>query len=112
MMPRACLLIAAALFAAPPAIADMPACGLELDRATTVAREAKSRLERASREAYEMIGWISMDYEEGLIDAEEEARLLTEAEEKHRAAEAEHAEAAERLAALRAKLIECNAADA
>ncbi len=107
MIFRFSLLAAAALFAAPPAIAELPACGLELDRATTEAREAETRLSRAWRDAYEMMGWIMMDYEEGLIDAEEESRLLAEAEEKHAAAKAEHAEAAARLAALREKLMDC-----
>lgn len=104
-------LIAAVLCAAPLAVADIPACGLDLDQATTEARETEARLSRAARDAYEMIGWISMDYEEGRIDAQEEARLLAEAEEKHRAAKEEHAEAAGRFATLQAKYIECKAAE-
>lgn len=110
-MFRFSLITAAAICAAPFAIAEIPACGLELDRATAEARETEIRLSRTARDAYEMIGWISMDYEEGLIDAEEESRLLVEAEAKHRAAKAEHAEAADRLAALKAKYIECRAAE-
>lgn len=109
MMFRFVLLAAAASLAAPFALAELPACGLELERATTEAREAETRLSRAWRDAYEMSGWIMMDYEEGLIDAEEESRLLAEAEEKELAAKAEHEQAATRLAALREKLMECKA---
>lgn len=111
MLLRFVPLAAAAIFAAPFALAELPACGLELDRATTEAREAETRLSRAWRDAYEMMRWIMMDYEEGLIDAEEESRLFAEAEEKHRAAKAEHDVAAARLAALREKLMDCKAAE-
>lgn len=110
-MLRFSLIAATILCAAPLAMADIPACGPELDQATAEARETETRLSRTARDAYEMIGWISMDYEEGIIDAEEESRLLMEAEDKHRAAKAEHTAAADRLAALREKYIECRAAE-
>lgn len=110
-MLRFSLIATAVLCAAPLAMADIPACGPELDRATAEARTNEARLSWVAREAYEMIGWISMDYEEGIINAQEESRLLMEAEDKRRAAKAEHAAAEDRLAALRKKYIECGAAE-
>lgn len=111
MMIRFALFAVALSAAAPSAVSEEFDCGPELDQATTIAREAETRLSREARDAYEMIGWISMDYEEGNIDAEEESRLLVEAEEKHLAAKASHDEAAARLAALREQLIACKAAE-
>ncbi len=110
-MIRFTLLAFALSAAAPMAVSEELACGPELDQATTTAREAETRLSREARDAYEMIGWITMDYDEGLIDADEALKLIAEAEEKQEAAMVKHDEAAARLAALREQLIACKAAE-